>query len=329
MAIIANTFQSTSATANRESLHDAISMITPRDTPIFSLMEKGTAQATYEEWVIRNLRAAAANAQLEGDEYAFNASTPSVRVGNRTQIIRESWIVSRSQNSVRNAGEGESSKRLKLEAGMALRKDIELGIVSNNASVAGATRVFGGLPSWITTNASRGATGANGGFNNGTKLTVAATNGTQRTFTQTLLDDLMQSVYVAGGEVTDLVGSAYIKRVFVGFMSNPNVAVFRRSVEDGKSNRIVSNADYYDGPYGTVRFMPNRVMNTALTSRNVFALDMSLLRFLWLDEIANDPDVAKTGDAKKGVLIGEGTLEVSNEQGLGVVADVFGLTAST
>jgi hypothetical protein len=292
-------------------------------------MEKGLANSTYEEWVVRNLRAAAVNAQLEGDEYAFNAVTPSVRMGNRTQILRESWIVSRTQNSIKNAGSGESSKRAKLEAGFAIRKDLELKLVSNTASVGGLTRFSGGIPSWLVTNVSRGATGANGGFNTGTKLTVAATNGTQRTFTQTLLDDLMQSVYINGGEVTDLVGSAYIKRVFVGFMSNPNVAVFRRSVENGESNRIVSNADYYDGPYGTVRFMPNRVMNTAATSRNVFALDMSLLKYLWLDEIKNDPDVAKTGDAAKGVLIGEGTLEVTNEQGLGVIADVFGMSATT
>jgi hypothetical protein len=39
--------------------------------------------------------------------------------------------------------------------------------------------------------------------------------------------------------------------------------------------------------------------------------------------------VAKTGDAEKGVLIAEGTLKIVNEKGLGVIADVYGLTAST
>ena len=41
------------------------------------------------------------------------------------------------------------------------------------------------------------------------------------------------------------------------------------------------------------------------------------------------PDVAVTGDARKTVIIGEGCLKVDNEAAHGVVADIFGLTAST
>jgi len=48
-----------------------------------------------------------------------------------------------------------------------------------------------------------------------------------------------------------------------------------------------------------------------------------------LRPIQEDPDLAKTGDNKKGVIIGELTLKVKNEAALGVVADVFGLTASS
>ncbi len=37
--------------------------------------------------------------------------------------------------------------------------------------------------------------------------------------------------------------------------------------------------------------------------------------------------MAETGDAGKGVIIGEGTLKVRNEKGLGVAADLFGQSA--
>lgn len=47
-----------------------------------------------------------------------------------------------------------------------------------------------------------------------------------------------------------------------------------------------------------------------------------------LRKIQNVKNLARTGDAQKGVIIGEGTLCVKNEKGLGVVADVFGLSAT-
>ena len=52
----------------------------------------------------------------------------------------------------------------KLKKGIEVRKDVEFAIVSNTASVAGATRFMGSLPSWITTNVRRGTSGVNGGF---------------------------------------------------------------------------------------------------------------------------------------------------------------------
>jgi hypothetical protein len=53
-----------------------------------------------------------------------------------------------------------------------------------------------------------------------------------------------------------------------------------------------------------------------------------MVKWLSLRPIQEDK-VAKTGDAENGVLIAEGCLKVVNEAGIGVVADVFGLTAST
>ncbi|MQX60909.1 SU10 major capsid protein, partial [Sinorhizobium meliloti] len=88
--------------------------------------------------------------------------------------------------------------------------------------------------------------------------------------------------------------------------------------------------DYYEGPFGTVMIHPNRVQAVgAQQARNAFFLDTDMVEFLWLDKIQEDKKVAKTGDADKGVIIGEGTLKVKNEKGLGVAADLFGLTAAS
>ena len=330
MAALANTFLTSAAKGNREQLADVVSRITPEDTPILTEIGSETTRGIHPEWETVDLNAPGANVQAEGDEYAFSAATPAVRVGNYTQIMRKTGIVSGTQESVDNAGRAEQIKEQKLMRGLELRKDVEFSIVSNVASVAGTSRVSGGLPSWATSNVSRGATGANGGFNSGTGLTVAATDGTQRAFSKAITDAVMQGGFNSGANFKFLSVSPYVKSVFVSFMSDSNVAAFRYSVDRGRDNEIVSNADFYEGPFGRVRVVPNRVQAvSAGVARNAFFVDPEMLSWLWLRKIRTDPNIAKTGDAEKFVLIGEGCLKVKNEKGIGVAADLFGLTAST
>ena len=332
MAVVTNTFQTTGATMNREQLSDVVSRITPEDTPIYSMIEKTSFKGTHPEWGTDEIEAPADNVQLEGDEYTFTATTTPDRYGNHTQIMRKAGIISESQEQADEAGNVAKIKEAKLKKGIALRKDVEYSIVAANASVGGATRKSGSLSSWIETNVNRGATGANGGFNSGTGLTVAPTNGTQRAFTKTILDDVAQQGYVNGANFRDLYVSPYLKSVFVTFMSDSNVASFRYAASSGKNNSIVANADVYEGPHGKLMIHPNRVMaGSAALARNAFFVDNDHLCFGWFRKIKEDKDAArnKTGDAKKFVIIGEGALKPKNEKGLGVAADLFGLTAST
>lgn len=330
MAALAGTFLTTAAKGNREELSDVVSRITPEDTPIYSMAGKESAKNVFPEWEIDALAAPASNAYPEGDEYTYDASTAVTRVGNYTQIMRKTWIVSNTQEAMDNAGRAEQIKNLRLKRGIEIKKDTELAIVTNTASVATGTRLMGGLPSWLTTNVSRGATGSNGGYNTGTKLTVAETPGTQRAFTKALLDTTMQSAYNAGANVKSLVVSPYVKSVFVTFMSDTNVAAFRHSVDGSSKQTIVATADIYEGPFGKVTVVPNRVMATsAAVARRAYLLDPDMLAIKVLRKIQDDKSIASTGDATKGVIIGEHTLAVKNEAGLGVIADLFGLTAST
>jgi Family of unknown function (DUF5309) len=330
MTAVLNTFLSTSAVGNRQEIDDVVSRITPEDTPIYSMISKDKTKSTSPEWEIDTLRAPAANAQAEGDDYAFAAITPPARVKNYTQILRQGWIVSNTQEAIDNVGDIEKAATKKVKSSIELRKDIELSIVSNTASVAGATRVSGSLSSWLVTNCARGATGANGGYSTGTGLTVADTPGTQRAFTKALMDTVMGQVYTSGGDMRSMVCSPYVKSVFVTFMSDTNVAPFRNNISAAGKHTIVGSADAYEGPFGTVSVIPDRVMATsAAVAKRVFFIDPDLLAWVWLRPMQEDPGIAKTGDAKRGMIIGEGTLKVRNEAGLGVVADVFGLTAST
>ncbi|TGV78712.1 hypothetical protein EN792_044680 [Mesorhizobium sp. M00.F.Ca.ET.149.01.1.1] len=141
----------------------------------------------------------------------------------------------------------------------------------------------------------------------------------------------MQSCYNSGANVDTIVTSPYVKSVFVTFMSDTNVASFRYAADAGKGkNTIIGTADIYEGPFGKVTIMPNRVMATsAAVARRAFLLDSNYISKITLRPIQEDPDLAKTGDNKKGVIIGELGLKIKNEAALGVVADLFGLTSAS
>lgn len=330
MAALANTQLTTTSVGNREELSDVINMITPEDTPIYSDIGKDSCASVHPEWEVDELEPPAENIRPEGDEYTFDEGDTPDRLGNYTQIMRKTGIISETQEAVKQAGNANKVKRQKLKKGKALRKDVELAILTPNASVAGATREFGGLPTWYESNVSRGGGGANGGFDINTGLTVAPNNGSQRAFTKALVDDVAQQGYQAGANFRNVYVSPYVKSVFVTFMSDSNVAPFRHAVTDGERNSIIANADIYEGPFGKVFIKPNRVQAAnATVARNAHFVDLSMLSFLWLRKIHEDKDVARTGDAKKFVLIGEGTLKVHNEAGIGVVADLYGLTSNS
>lgn len=326
MATVANTVLTTQAEGNREELDNFVSMITPSDTPIYTLAGKEKAASKHPEWEYEDLDATGDNAQPEGNEYTFDAVDPPTRVGNYTQIFTKTFRFSGTQQAVDNAGNAEKRAHELMKKGKALRKDVEYSIVLNTASTNTDPRRSGGLPTWLTSNVSRGANGASGGFSSG--VTTVETTGTLRAWTKALTDTVLQSIYESGGDVTTVVCSSYNKGVFATFMSDSNVAPFRYAAGKG-TNTIIGTADIYESPWGAVKVMANRVMSAnANVARRVFALDPGMVKWMSLRPIHEDK-VAKTGDAENGVLIAEGCLKVVNEAGIGVVADVYGMTSSS
>jgi hypothetical protein len=326
MPTVANTVLTTAAVGNREELDDFVSLITPSDTPIYSMAGKEKAASKHPEWEYEDLDTTGDNAQPEGNEFTFDSVTSPTRVGNYTQIFTKTFTFSGTQQAVDNAGPAEKAAHEKMKKGKALKKDIEYSILLNTASTNADPRRSGGLPTWLTTNVSRGSGGSSGGFSSG--VTTVETTGTLRAWTKAQTDTLLQSIYQQGGDVTTVVTSPWNKGVFATFMSDANVAEFKYAAGKG-TNTIIGTADIYEGPLGTVKVVPNRVMATAAaTARRVYAIDPSMVKWLSLRPI-QEVEVAKTGDRESGVLLAEGTLKVVNEKGIGVIADVFGLTAST
>lgn len=333
MPIITNTQQTTTATLNREELAEAVTMTSPEETPIFSSLRKVKFKTINPNWGTVDLKAPAVNAKEEGRIYVYDTTRLPARFGTPTQILDKTGSISGSQEEHDEAGNVLKLKEQKLMAGLELKRDIELHIASNLPSVGGTTRQMGGLPSWATTCVSRNAGGANGGYNTGTKLTVAATNGTtQRAMTKILTDDVIELGKKNGVALKQVFLSTYAKRVFATFMSDANVAPFRTAAKTGMnaSNVIMGDADIYQAPNGIIMVHENLVMSTtAAMARNVIFLDQRYVEFGWYRPIHENKDLASNADAEVFAIQAEGAVKPLTEKGIGILADIFGTTATT
>jgi hypothetical protein len=334
MTQLTNALDTFQAKGLREDLHDLISMVSPDETPLLSNLGDKPVKAVKTEWQTDVLAAPSLNnAQVQGFQYDYEATTPTTRVGNYTQIFSKERLITETEEVVDKAGRKSEVSMQKVKMGTEMKTDIEVTMLANQASSAGsgasASRM-GGLRAWLASNDSLGGGGASGGYNQSTGAVDAATNGAQRAFTKTLLDDTIQSAYTSGGNPTILMVSPYAKRVFSTFMSDTNVAQQRYQASGKAQSTIVGAADAYLSDFGLIEVIPNRQMARAgaAVARNAFLIDKTKAYKGYLRKIQEDKDVAKQGDALPLVMKAECTIVVANEAAHGVVADIFGMSAS-
>lgn len=311
-----NLVTTVNSVGNREDLSDIIHRVAPEKTPLISNIGKSKAKARFHEWQTEDLASPdATNAQLEGDDIGtLDAGNITTRVANYCQIFRKTGGVSRTQEIVDKAGRDSELARQKAIRGIEIRRDMEKRFIGNFASnnESGATpRRSAGMLAWLTTNVSRGATGANGGFGSG--VVAAATNGTQRTWTETLLKAAMAAVFTSGGNPSQIYMGPTHKQQFSAFTG---IASIRKDAGDGLAT-IVAGAEIYTSDFGDLQAVPHPYGLT----RDALILDPSMAKVASLDGYKTSP-LAKTGDSERFMMTNEATLECLNEKAHAVVADL-------
>lgn len=316
MSITSGTFETYQAVGRREDLTDVIHDVSPTDTPFMSAIGKSKAKNTYHEWQTDALATASGtNAVLEGDNPGNDSATPTVRLGNYTQLSDKVIQVSSSQRASNNAGRGDELSYQLMKRSKELKRDVETRITGNYASVAGVSdttaRACAGFEAWIQTNDSRGANGANTAFNSG--IQAAATDGDQRVFSESLLKDVLQLCWENGGEPTMLMVGAFNKKQASGFTGVAD------SVRDTGNKRatIIAAADVYVSDFGQLNIIPNRFSR----SRSALVVDPTMWKLCYYQPYKTE-DLAKTGHATRKMLSVEFTLEACNEKSSGCVADL-------
>ena len=308
------------AVGQREDLSNTIFNIAPTETPVVSSIGKTKATATYHEWQTDDLAAANNDGLLEGADAAAASATPTVRVGNRTQIQGKTVHVSGTLDAVDKAGRKTETAYQLAKSCQELKRDMEKTILSNVDQSAGTTatpRLLGGIQTWLKSNfvtMTDGVAPTTADGNN-----VRTEGATAAAFTEAKLKECVKKVFENGGSPTMLVVPPTQKQVVSEFAG---IAAQRYEAPKAKATTIIGAADVYLSDFGTLSVVPDRFMTADDTpAEQALVLDPTMASIATLRPFQSQL-LAKTGDSEKHQMIVEYTLAVNNEKAHGIVADL-------
>jgi hypothetical protein len=318
MAIVTNTFTTFDAKGIREDLSNVITNIAPEETPYMSNIGRETVSNSLFEWQTDTLASAAANKQLEGDDVtSFDAVTATVRLQNYAQISRKTIILSATEETVNKAGRRSELAYQIAKRGSELKRDQEFTMLNGAVAAAGNSTTARGtasLGAFVKTNVDMQTNGANPSYT--TLPNSARTDGNVRTFTETILKNVIQQTWAAGGTPKMLMVGPVNKQRVSGFSG---IASSRFNIEGGaRPATLVGAVDIYVSDFGNVQVMANRFQR----ERDAWVIDPDMAKMTTLRPY-QQVELAKTGDAEKRMLIVEWGHKVLAENGLGLAADLI------
>ena len=317
MAIVTNTFTTFDAKGIREDLSNIITNIAPEETPYMSNVGRESISNSLFEWQTDTLATAAANKQLEGDDVtSFDSVTATVRLQNYAQISRKTIVLSATEETVNKAGRRSELAYQIAKRSAELNRDQEFSMLNGAVAAAGNTTTARGtasLQAFIKTNYDMQTNGANPTYT--TVPTGARSDGNVRTFTETILKNVIQQVWTSGGTPKILMTGPVNKQRVSGFSG---IASSRFNIDGGaRPATIIGAADIYVSDFGNVQVVPNRFQR----ERDAFVIDPDYAKVTMLRPY-QQVELAKTGDAEKRMLIVEWGHKVLAENAHGIAADL-------
>ena len=334
MSVPSDTAQTFDRVGIREDLSNIITNIAPTETPFYTMCRKGSTGSRTPEWQKDGLTAPApTNANIEGDDATNDALAATERLKNVVQLFDKVAQVSSTAQAVDSAGRANELNYQVAKQSKEIKRDIEMRALGNYASVLGAAGTAGemaGVEAWLETNTDRDATsGADGGFNSGTGLVVAATDSSaDRAISETLLKAVIKSAWESGGEPSVVLASGSQKQAISSFSG---IATQYRENMGMKQAKILGAADVYISDFGEHKIVPDRFIgagtgrsaggNGLYSGQSVLVLDPSKWEMKSLQGFKVEK-LAKTGHSDRRMISTELTLCSMDEAANGVVADL-------
>ena len=326
MAVPTNTRETYGAIGIREDLSNIIYNISPMDTPFLNGCGRGSADNTTFEWQTDELKTAATNMQIEGNDYASTAATEPRRLTNYTQISSTQVQSSGTAEAVDFAGRKSTQAYQLAKRAKEMKRDMEYMLLQGTVKVLGSSgtaRETAAFSTWVGTNdastsnvvaASTGAGITNSGastYPDGT--TNSATGGANTTTTIALINNVAERVWNLGGTPDTILCNSTVKGTISSSSVGGAVVAAPRNDIGSKDNITAVNAvDVLVTDFGTFKVVPDRF----IPATNVDFVDFDLWSVDYLRPFRTET-LAKSGDSVKQLLIAEYGLRAKNGNGSG------------
>ena len=326
MAVPTNTRETYGAIGIREDLSNIIYNISPMDTPFLNGCGRGSADNTLFEWQTDELKTAASNLQVEGNDYTSTAATEPRRLSNYTQISATQVQSSGTAEAVDFAGRKSTQAYQLAKRAKEMKRDMEFMLLEGTAKAAGSSgsaRNTACFSTWIGTsvNATSNVVAASTGLgltNNGSTTypdgtTEAGTGGADAPISIALVNNVVERIWNLGGTPDTILCDSTVKGTISSSTVGGAVVAEPRSNHSGKGPITAVNAvDVLVTDFGTFKVVPDRF----IPPTQVDFIDFDLWSVDYLRPFRTET-LAKSGDSVKQLLIAEYGLRAKNGNGSG------------
>jgi hypothetical protein len=329
MAVPSNTRETYGAIGIREDLSNIIYNISPTDTPFLNGCGRGSADNTTFEWQTDTLKTAAANLQMEGNDYTSTVATEPRRLSNYTQISATQVQSSGTAEAVDFAGRKSTQAYQLAKRAKEMKRDMEFMLLEGTVKAAGssgAARNTACFSTWIgtTVNATSNVVAASSGLgltNNGAGAagpdgtTEAGTGGADTAITIALVNNVAERIWNLGGTPDTILCGGVVKGTISSSTVGGAVVAEPRANHGGSGPITAVNAvDVLVTDFGTFKVVPDR----HIPATQVDFIDFDLWSVDYLRPFRTET-LAKSGDSVKQLLIAEYGLRAKNGLGSGML----------
>lgn len=300
--------------------------------PCTERMGSDSASNEYTEWTQDKLAAQNLNnAQIDGSaQNTANDAKSGKRLGNHCQISTKTVQVSSRADASDVIGMGRETAYQVMMRQRELRRDVEGIRLSGQGSQEDngddepgkAASIF----AMCKTHNNVGAGGSVPGFDNATKVVGAVVAGTKRGLTETMVRDMCQDIYIAGGDPSVFMARPEIVRKFSEycFTSSARIATLTTQAGQDEGPLTAKGAvNVFVTDFGvTLDLIPNRLQPTVAAGvSNILIGD-----FEYIDEAMlrgyQTEELAKVGLSTISMMSVDWTNKILNDEAIGGIFDI-------
>jgi len=270
----------------REDLMSILTNLSPTDTQLCTGLGTSVAKNRKHEWLLDTLSDVKINAYVEGADASYPTITDPSRMTNYTQIHQQSFLVSDTEDAVDKAAfnsryQYEATKAMKM-----IKNDLEYAVMRGVQPSTMGTESYAGVMQGVKT----------------FLCITCSISGTS--LSELNLNDYLQNVWNVGTEVNAIYAPMTLKRRISGFTANAT------KYFDQNDKRLINSIDVYSSDAASMvkLFAHRHVTVSGDTNNDIVGINEDLFKIAYLRKPVIR-EMAKTGDATKGNIVLEATLE--------------------